>query len=205
MGHECYGNHQQSFTILASISRAEISCDNAPNYHNAELSRFLPLILQAYNINLQRISFFEAGEGKSLFDRHFAIVRHSIREKIKLGQSFERVEDIIDAVRALSGVHCYSLVPNRIIEVPVPSNKIKSISFFHDWRYEYSLESVTIRYYRQVIGDIQVVIPDYLEELACFVPTANMMLPDMLKITQGTFRQHTVGQVRLLPSINQPK
>src|SRR3989338_4504783 len=84
-----------------------------PNYRDFCLSSC------RHTINLQRISFFEAGEGKSLFDRHFAIVRHSIREKIKLGQSFERVEDIIDAVRALSGVHCYSLVPNRIIEVPV--------------------------------------------------------------------------------------
>jgi len=200
---EIISTHLQSFN--PSISTAEIWCDNAPNYHNAELSRFLPRILQMSNITLQRVSFFEAGEGKSLLDRHFAIVRHSIREKIKMGQSFERVEDVIDAVRTLSGLHCYSLVPNRIIEVPVTQDKINSISFFHDWRYEYSLETVTVRYYRQVFGDTQIVNPDYIEELAYFIPTANMMLPDMLKITQGTFQRHTIGQVRLLPSINQPK
>ena len=59
-----------------NILSSEIWSDNAGCYHNIELGRTAPLLFFEVGVQLTSMRFYEAGEGKSILDRHFAIVRH---------------------------------------------------------------------------------------------------------------------------------
>jgi len=112
---------------MPHLISVEIWCDNATCYHNSEFSRFAPLIFQQNGLLLRSMRFFEAGEGKSLLDRHFATVRHSVLERITSGHSFESLIDIREVLERLSSVHCYQITPNRTVSYPVLNQKIPQI------------------------------------------------------------------------------
>ena len=133
---------------LPHVVSVEAWCDNAATYHNAEIARFSPLIFHCQNIELQSIRFFEAGEGKSLLDRHFATVRHGILDRLASGLPFDRLTHVSEVLRQLTSVYTYQLTPNRNTPSVVSKRKITAIASYHDWRYHYHDERVLQRSFR---------------------------------------------------------
>src|SRR3989338_5632489 len=99
-------------------------------------------------IRLTSFRLFEAGEGKSILDRHFASVRHAVVSNVRSGLIFDSGSAIEKVLKELSGVTVYSLFTERAatvtsrfksFEAPIPS-----IAALHDWRYSYN-ESLQVR------------------------------------------------------------
>jgi len=146
-----------------NIGSAEIWSDNAACYHNFELGRIAPLLFIQVGIQLSSMRFYEAGEGKSLLDRHFAVIRHAITRHVTSGLKFQALGDIERVLSGLSGVHAYEIQPNRSFENQGPTKKIKGISKLHDWRYEYLTSGIRVKMYREVWGSIVEEEPDHQE------------------------------------------
>lgn len=52
--------------------------DNGPNYHNNGFLVYLAEVNQAFNLTIVNYNYFEAGEGKTVLDTHFAHISHKI-------------------------------------------------------------------------------------------------------------------------------
>lgn len=192
---------------LPQITTLEIWTDNASNYHNTELLRFCPLIFRSASLNLQKFRFFEAGEGKSLLDRHFATVRHGILRRLINGNPFEGIDDIRAILQELSSVHSYELTPERsaVDQLSLALPKIKAISTFHDWRFHHREDQVEIRCYKDVFGGTPVGQSHHTEVIQLLQPSYNMNLPNTLKLTGGRYVQNERAEVVVLPPLSEPK
>jgi len=190
---------------LPHVVSVEVWCDNAATYHNAEIARFSPLIFHCQNIELRSIRFFEAGEGKSLLDRHFATVRHGILDRLASGLPFDRLTHVSEVLRQLTSVYTYQLTPNRNTPSVVSKRKITAIASYHDWRYHCHDERVTARFYKEVFAEHPSVAPGYTEQISYLQPSFNMNLPNTLPRTGGSHQKDTLGDVRSLPSLIEPK
>ena len=102
---------------LPEMRTIEIWCDNAANYHNAEVARFSPLIWHQYGFGLTSLRFFEPGEGKSLLDRHFATVKHAIRKRVSSGLNFERINDLREVIE-----HYHLYMHTNSLQIETQSN-----------------------------------------------------------------------------------
>lgn len=61
--------------------------DNGPHYHNTTVLVYLSEVNCNFNITLKEYNYFEAGEGKTVLDTHFAHNSH----KPAMGQGWKQV------------------------------------------------------------------------------------------------------------------
>ena len=72
-----------NFTVLFLIS------DNGPHYHNTAFLMYLAEVNAKFNLTLAEYNYFEAGEGKSALDTHFAHIGHKIVRWVRVGNNLE--------------------------------------------------------------------------------------------------------------------
>ena len=65
------------------------STDNGPHYHNSGFLLYLAEANQAFDLTLVEYNYFEAGEGKSQLDTHFAHISHKIVRWVRVGNNLE--------------------------------------------------------------------------------------------------------------------
>ena len=70
--------------------------DNGPHYHNSGVLCYLAEVNSVYNFTLKEYNYFEAGEGKSRLDSHFAHISHKIVRWVRLGDDLESGEQVAD-------------------------------------------------------------------------------------------------------------
>ena len=63
--------------------------DNDPHYHNTAVLTYLSEVNSVFNINLLEYNNFEAGEGKTALDTHFAHISHKIVRYVRVGNDLE--------------------------------------------------------------------------------------------------------------------
>lgn len=78
--------------------------DNGPHYHNSGVIFYLTEVNSVFNITLKEYNNFEAGEGKSQLDSHFAHISHKIVRWVRLGNDLESGEQVAELIKV--HVHC---------------------------------------------------------------------------------------------------
>jgi len=63
--------------------------DNGPHYHNTSLLCYLAEVNQCFDVSIVEHNFFEAGEGKTVLDTHFAHISHKIVRWVRIGNNLE--------------------------------------------------------------------------------------------------------------------
>lgn len=96
--------------------------DNGPHYHNTGLLVYLAEVSSAFNLTLVEYNNFEAGEGKTVLDTHFAHISHKIVRWVRVGNNLETGEQLADLVM----VSCRQLSLFAIISITSPT-----IGWFH--------------------------------------------------------------------------
>lgn len=66
-----------------------IFLDNGPHYHNTGFLLYLSEINEAFNLTLVEYNNFEAGEGKTVLDTHFAHISHKIVRWVRVGNNLQ--------------------------------------------------------------------------------------------------------------------
>ena len=72
--------------------------DNGPHYHNTSLLVYLAEVNQCFNVSLLEYNNFEAGEGKTVLDTHFAHISHKIVRWVRVGNNLENGEQLSNLV-----------------------------------------------------------------------------------------------------------
>ena len=68
--------------------------DNGPHYHNTAMLLYLAEVNTAFNVKLMEYNNFEAGEGKTVLDTHFAHVSHKIVRWVRVGNDLDTGEQL---------------------------------------------------------------------------------------------------------------
>ena len=72
--------------------------DNGPHYHNSPVLFYLSEVNRVFNFTLKEYNNFEAGEGKSQLDSHFAHISHKIVRWVRLGNDLESGEQVAELI-----------------------------------------------------------------------------------------------------------
>ena len=72
--------------------------DNGPHYHNTGVLLYLAEISTKFNLTLVEHNFFEAEEGKTVLDTHFAHISHKIIRWVRVGNDLESGEQLADLI-----------------------------------------------------------------------------------------------------------
>lgn len=83
-----------------------LHADNGPHYHNTGVLTYLSEVNDVFNINLMEYNNFEAGEGKTVLDTHFAHISHKIVRYVRLGNDLEAGEEVGQLIQ----VNCIYMV-----------------------------------------------------------------------------------------------
>lgn len=75
--------------------------DNGPHYHNSGVLCYLAEVNSVFNFTLKEYNNFEAGEGKSRLDSHFAHISHKIVQWVRLGNDLESGEQVADLIKVI--------------------------------------------------------------------------------------------------------
>lgn len=75
--------------------------DNGPHYHNSGVLFYLAEVNSVFNFTLKEYNNFEAGEGKSRLDSHFAHISHKIVRWVRLGNDLESGEQVADLIKVI--------------------------------------------------------------------------------------------------------
>lgn len=70
--------------------------DNGPHYHNSAVLMYLAEVNTAFALKLVEYNNFEAGEGKTVLDTHFAHVSHKLVRWVRVGNDLESGEQLSD-------------------------------------------------------------------------------------------------------------
>ncbi|RHZ90012.1 hypothetical protein Glove_9g308 [Diversispora epigaea] len=103
-------------TIEKKPKWIRIISDNGPHYHNSELMAIISHWHDWYNIEIKSWLFLEPGEAKTTVDSHHAAITHAIKRYLRIGCNLSCGDDIVQAVKGLSGTSLANLEPNRNIE-----------------------------------------------------------------------------------------
>ena len=63
---------------------------------------YLSEVNQVFNITLKEYNNFEAGEGKSRLDSHFAHISHKIVRWVRIGNDLESGEQVAELVKVIN-------------------------------------------------------------------------------------------------------
>ena len=80
--------------LHVSLTCVLLSTENGPHYHNTAVLAYLSEVNEVFNVNLLEYNNFEAGEGKTALDTHFAHISHKIVRYVRLGNDLETGEEL---------------------------------------------------------------------------------------------------------------
>ena len=86
------------FSFLSSAFSILFFLDNGPHYHNSPVLFYLSEVNRVFNFTLKEYNNFEAGEGKSQLDSHFAHISHKIVRWVRLGNDLESGEQVAELI-----------------------------------------------------------------------------------------------------------
>ena len=93
--------------------------DNGPHYHNSGFLFYLTEVNRVFNFTLKEYNNFEAGEGKSQLDSHFAHISHKIVRWVRLGNDLESGEQVADLIKVRNiALINFELHANTIFNLP---------------------------------------------------------------------------------------
>ena len=72
--------------------------DKGPHYHNTSLLVYLAEVNLCFDVSLVEYNNFEAGEGKTVLDTHFAHISHKIVRWVRVGNDLETGEQLAELV-----------------------------------------------------------------------------------------------------------
>ena len=75
--------------------------DNGPHYHNTAALTYLSEVNDVFNVKFLEYNNFEAGEGKTSLDTHFAHISHKIVRYVRLGNDLETGEELGELVQVI--------------------------------------------------------------------------------------------------------
>ena len=78
------------------ITIAIFFTDNGPHYHNSAVLTYLAQVNAVFGIELVEYNNFEAREGKTVLDTHFAHVSHKLVRWVRVGNDLESGEQSAD-------------------------------------------------------------------------------------------------------------
>ena len=84
---------QDAAIVYANLSLGPFT-DNGPHYHNTAVLMYLAEVNASFGITLVEYNNFEAGEGKTVLDTHFAHVSHKIVRWVRIGNDLESGEQL---------------------------------------------------------------------------------------------------------------
>ena len=84
-----------------------INIDNGPHYHNSGFLLYLSEVNAAFNIHLIEYNNFEAGEGKSKLNTHFAHVSHKIVRWVRVGNNLESGSQLGELIGVCELLLCF--------------------------------------------------------------------------------------------------
>ena len=84
-----------------------INIDNGPHYHNSGFLLYLAEVNAAFNLHLIEYNNFEAGEGKSKLDTHFAHVSHKIVRWVRVGNNLESGSQLGELIGVCELLLCF--------------------------------------------------------------------------------------------------
>lgn len=70
--------------------------DNGPHYHNTAVLLYLAEVNRCFNLILKEYNNFEAGEGKTVLDTHFAHISHKLLRWVRVGNNLDSGEQLAD-------------------------------------------------------------------------------------------------------------
>ena len=76
-----------------------LNLDNGPHYHNTAVLLYLAEVDRVFKISLEEYNNFEAGEGKTVLDTHFAHVSHKIIRWVRVGNNLDTGEQLSDLLK----------------------------------------------------------------------------------------------------------
>jgi len=88
---------------------------------------------RVFNITLKEYNFFEAGEGKSQLDSHFAHISHKIVRWVRLGNDLESGEQVAELIKTMKNAMCKKLIIDRSKARKVGT--LKDISLFGNFTF----------------------------------------------------------------------
>lgn len=85
----------------------DLLADNGPHYHNTGVLLYLAEVNQRFGITLQEYNNFEAGEGKTVLDTHFANISHKLIRWVRVGNNLDTGEQLAELLEvSLDVAHC---------------------------------------------------------------------------------------------------
>lgn len=86
-------NFYSTIRLLLSLLFS-LHVDNGPHYHNTGVLTYLSEVNDVFNVHLMEYNNFEAGEGKTVLDTHFAHISHKIVRYVRLSNDLEAGEEV---------------------------------------------------------------------------------------------------------------
>ena len=83
--------------------------DNGPHYHNTGFILYLAEVNEVFNLTLVEYNNFEAGEGKSQLDTHFAHISHKIVRWVRVGNNLETGNQLGELIGVCLPLYNYTL------------------------------------------------------------------------------------------------
>ena len=80
--------------------------DNGPHYHNHAVLMYLDEVNDVFAFKLVDYNNFEAGEGKTVLDTHFAHVSHKLVRWVHAGNDSESGEQLADLLEVRGDMIC---------------------------------------------------------------------------------------------------
>ena len=74
---------------------------SGPHYRNSGVLFYLDEVNSVFNFTLKEYNNFEAGEGKSRLDSHFAHLSHKIVGRVRLGNDLESGEQVAELIKVI--------------------------------------------------------------------------------------------------------
>ena len=108
--------------------------DNGPHYHNSGFLLYLAEVNAAFNLHLIEYNNFEAGEGKSKLDTHFAHISHKIVRWVRVGNNLEsgsQLGELIGVCKLLLFFFNVAILLNHQIFVLIKREADKTRSVIH--------------------------------------------------------------------------
>ena len=89
-------NQSQRSAEVIDLCSNDTKQDTGPHYHNSGFLVYLLEVNQVFILTLVEYNSFEAGEGKTVLDTHFAHISHKIIRWVRVGNNLESGEQLGD-------------------------------------------------------------------------------------------------------------
>ena len=87
--------------MLSLLTHGFLFLDNGPHYHNTAVLLYLAEVNSVFHFKLSEYNNFEAGEGKTVLDTHFAHVSHKLIRWVRVGNNLDSGEQLAELLEVI--------------------------------------------------------------------------------------------------------